>query len=459
MSQVRPADLLRLPVGVRPGSNRGASVHPEGFRALVLPTLVTLDVLAFIVVAALVSILTGGSGGLGSIVVMVLAAAVPALAAFAAVGLYPSGAITSRRETLTVLAVGVAAAPFAAFGVAIGSGGAGPTLVGVVVTTIAALPLVALFRRGVRRLPDWGEPTAIIGTPPPALASDSWAHMRRLGLRPVPVVAAGGGARTGVGRVRHALVTVPTVDTDALIGAVHRYGHQYASLLIVPEPSAPSAGSGVLVRRDLSQARHRHAKRMLDLLLVIPAGVIALPVVLLCALAILVVSRGSPFYFQVREGRGGRPFRVWKLRTMYPNAQELLEQHLERDEEARIEWATKFKLIRDPRILPGIGTLLRRTSFDELPQLWNIFLGEMSFIGPRPFPDYHLAAFDEAFVALRRTVTPGLTGLWQISGRADGDLTLQKELDSYYVMHGSVWLDIVVLMRTPLAVLRGRGAY
>jgi lipopolysaccharide/colanic/teichoic acid biosynthesis glycosyltransferase len=200
-------------------------------------------------------------------------------------------------------------------------------------------------------------------------------------------------------------------------------------------------------------------KRSLDLAVVVPSAIVALPIVLLSALWIVVVSPGNPFYYQRREGLNGREIKVWKLRTMFPDADVLLQRHLAKDASAREEWHTRFKLTRDPRILPGVGAFLRRTSLDELPQLWNIVRGDMSFVGPRPFPEYHLAAFDEEFRQLRRSVKPGLTGPWQIGARADGDLEVQRRLDLMYVENASLRLDLEILFKTPIAVLRGKGAY
>lgn len=212
-------------------------------------------------------------------------------------------------------------------------------------------------------------------------------------------------------------------------------------------------------RHALLAPRNRLAKRLLDLALVVPAGLVAAPIVAVCALMVAATNRGNPFYAQSREGSGGRPIRVWKLRTMHLDAEALLERHLNENPSARLEWETRFKLADDPRVLPGIGSFLRRTSLDELPQVWNIVLGEMSFVGPRPFPHYHLASFDDRFRALRRSVPPGLTGLWQVSGRAEGDVAAQEALDTHYIRHWSLWMDVRILARTPLAVVRGKGAY
>jgi lipopolysaccharide/colanic/teichoic acid biosynthesis glycosyltransferase len=210
--------------------------------------------------------------------------------------------------------------------------------------------------------------------------------------------------------------------------------------------------------RERGRASADAIKRIVDICLAAPLAIVALPIVAVLAGLIVLVSPGAPFYRQERIGHRGKAIRILKLRTMYADAERRLEAHLAQDADARAEWGRFFKLRHDPRIIPLIGDFIRRSSLDELPQLWNILCGEMSLVGPRPFPAYHIRAFDPEFQALRASVKPGLTGLWQISSRSNGDIGVQKTQDSSYINNWSLWLDFYILLRTVPAVLRGDGA-
>ncbi len=215
---------------------------------------------------------------------------------------------------------------------------------------------------------------------------------------------------------------------------------------------------GIEVRRNLCRWHSRLLKRTFDLLVTIPVALLALPVVGLAALVIKLVDPGPAFYVQKRIGHNGRTLKVLKLRTMYVGGERLLEEHLQRDPQARAEWQRFFKLRRDPRVLPIIGNFIRRSSVDELPQLWNVMCGNMSLVGPRPLPAYHAEQFDKEFRSLRIAVPPGITGLWQVSFRSNGDLQILQEQDLFYIRNWSPWLDLYILLQTVPAVLSAKGA-
>lgn len=269
--------------------------------------------------------------------------------------------------------------------------------------------------------------------------------------------------------IRYLLVAMPGVGRERLVEILERYGASFARIIVIPNlfgmaslwVSTHDMGGvlGLEVRQNLLAPVNQILKRAIDLALACALGLLALPILLVASIWIKIVSPGPAFYSQMREGELGAPLRVWKLRTMHLAAQRMLEEHLSSSPAALDEWNRHFKLRHDPRILPRIGHFLRRTSLDELPQLWNVIRGEMSLVGPRPFPAYHLDQFTADFRAFRSKVRPGLSGLWQVSARSDGDLAVQQELDTYYIRNWSLWLELHILARTISVVLRGQGAY
>lgn len=264
-----------------------------------------------------------------------------------------------------------------------------------------------------------------------------------------------------------ALVTMPSLAHERLCELLGNLG--FPRIIIVPNllgiqsqwVTARDLGGylGLEIRKNLLIRKNWMLKRAMDYLLGIPGLLVSLPVIGAAALWIKRRSPGPVFYAQERIGLNGRKIRVWKLRTMHLNSDHLLHEHLRKDRKAKIEWENYFKLRDDPRVIPGVGQFLRRTSLDELPQFWNIVKGEMSLVGPRPFPEYHLAGFPSDFRELRSSVLPGLTGLWQVARRSDGDLVVQQALDTYLIRNWSIWLEAYVLARTVRSVLGGSGAY
>lgn len=197
----------------------------------------------------------------------------------------------------------------------------------------------------------------------------------------------------------------------------------------------------------------RLVKRAFDLLVTSAGMVVVLPVITLCAIAIKLDSPGPVFFKQERIGEGGKPFRMWKFRTMVVDAEQRQHEVISYDEEGNI----LHKRADDPRVT-RVGRFLRRTSIDELPQVFNILRGEMSLVGPRPEMPWLVEKY-KPWQRKRFEVPQGLTGWWQISGRADKPMHLHTEEDLFYIRHYSLWLDIKILWRTIGAVILRRGAY
>jgi Undecaprenyl-phosphate galactose phosphotransferase WbaP len=198
-------------------------------------------------------------------------------------------------------------------------------------------------------------------------------------------------------------------------------------------------------------------KRFIDIALSALGLIFLSPFFGLMALLIALDSRGGVFYRQPRLGRNGETFGVIKFRTMYENAERILERELRLDPELREEWDCYQKLKRDPRITP-VGGFLRRFSLDELPQLWNVLKGEMSLVGPRPMLIDQRRLYGEAYAEYIR-VLPGITGLWQISGRNATTFARRAELDLEYIRCRSIGLDIYILIKTIETILWRQGAY
>lgn len=196
----------------------------------------------------------------------------------------------------------------------------------------------------------------------------------------------------------------------------------------------------------------RYFKRVVDLAIVVLAAPVVVPIVLL--LAVLVARDGhSPFYRQDRVGKEGRIFSIWKLRTMVPNADRHLAEYLDANPTARGEWDETQKLKVDPRVT-GFGQRLRKTSMDELPQLWNVFVGDMSLVGPRPMMTEQQDLYSgKAYYSLR----PGLTGYWQISDRNSSSFAARASFDTRYSNELNLSTDISVLSKTIGVVVRGTG--
>lgn len=244
----------------------------------------------------------------------------------------------------------------------------------------------------------------------------------------------------------------------------------YPTVIMVPNLQglqslwiAPRDLGGVLaleLRRNLQSGRSQLIKRTSDLFMSSILLLFTLPLLLSCALAVKIASpRGPVFYRQQRIGRDGGPFSILKLRSMVPDADTRLMEHLNTNTEAREEWRRFVKLKDDPRLIPFVGKWLRKSSIDELPQLINVLRGDMSLVGPRPFNQNDVPHYASQFLELRHSIRPGLTGLWQVEARNDASHDIREQLDTYYIRNWSLWLDLWILLRTPRAVISARGAF
>ncbi|MEO0541289.1 MAG: undecaprenyl-phosphate galactose phosphotransferase WbaP [Cyanobacteria bacterium P01_A01_bin.105] len=267
--------------------------------------------------------------------------------------------------------------------------------------------------------------------------------------------------------IPYAIVAMPGVPRLRLMYLLERYGRIFPHLLIIPDlfgmaslwVDARDVGGilGLEARQQLLLPTPQLVKGILDKSLTVLIGIALLPLIALIALLVSLDSPGSPFYGQTRIGHNGKPFKAWKFRSMVPNADRVLWRYLQQHPELRLGWEKDHKLKRDPRIT-RVGHLLRRTSLDELPQLLNVLRGEMSLVGPRPIVHDEIRRYSEKF-DLYTQVRPGITGLWQVSGRNNISYEERVNLDAYYVRNWSVWLDVHILIRTVWVVLSGDGAY
>jgi exopolysaccharide production protein ExoY len=206
------------------------------------------------------------------------------------------------------------------------------------------------------------------------------------------------------------------------------------------------------------EIKHKPLKRIFDLFFSSLVLLVGFPIFFLIALAVKSSSPGPVFYFHERIGRGGKPFLCYKFRTMYIDADQRLETLLTENSTVKQEWEETHKLKKDPRVTP-LGTFLRKTSLDELPQFWNVLKGDLSVVGPRPVVKQEVAKHFGEKAKVILSIRPGLTGIWQVSGRNDVAYGVRIQLDELYVDTQSLLLDLKLIVKTIPAMLFSRGAY
>lgn len=333
-----------------------------------------------------------------------------------------------------------------------------------------------VFRRIAVRLGFWGIPIVVAGS-----AKNVARFHKRLSLHPLsglwPVLGIAGQVEDVFPRENHDLSLFAQIHTVVLVtdqGKLDSVRHlmtqkqyRFKHIFVVFDetrmgpiwfkPVSIVEHMGFEVPHNLLDSTQQFVKRLTEIGLIIVAFPILVIVFAGIAIVIKTTSPGPVFYKHRRIGLNGSEMWIWKFRTMVYNADAVLENHLKEDPVMQTEWDKNFKLRADPRVT-RIGGVLRRTSLDELPQLWNVFRGEMSLIGPRPIVKAEISLYGDDF-EIYKQVLPGITGLWQISGRNDLPYEDRVALDIYYIQNWSIWLDLHILMHTVLATLQARGAY
>lgn len=357
----------------------------------------------------------------------------------------------------------------------------------VVLAATFTLPLVrTLSRHVLSRFSWWGRRVLLVGgNEQAAKILGTLQKKPRMGLRPIGVLAeydelhADIPANMHLGSPRELaeiakawnismVVLVPNHDDNSsMVELIHAAESNVNSWIMVPPtrdvPAMWTQAYDLTGRpalgwnNQLSSGIHRGVKRAFDLFLVLTFMPLWLPLCGVIAALIKLTSQGDIFFFQERVGRNRQSFRCWKFRTMHPNNRQLLEAYLEANPEMREEWERNFKLRNDPRVT-WIGRFLRKASLDELPQLFNVLRGEMSLVGPRPLLESETQRYGDALSCYVQ-MEPGITGMWQISGRSNTSFAERAWYDEYYVRNWSPWLDVYILGCTIKVVLKCEGAY
>ena len=270
-------------------------------------------------------------------------------------------------------------------------------------------------------------------------------------------------------KVKDVIITVPGLSAAEQVALVNRVQPLVKNVAFVPDLIGTPMGAIDIetlvdsklmllkVRNNLASWHNRAAKRIFDIVVSLCGMVVVVPLAAVLSVMVCLDSPGPVIFAHRRIGQNGKEFPCYKFRSMVTDAQAVLERHLREHPEAREEWERDFKLKDDPRVT-RVGAFLRRTSLDELPQLINVLKGEMSLVGPRPIVQAEIAKYGEYFHDFC-LVPPGITGLWQVSGRSDTSYEERVQMDSWYVRNWSVWMDIVYLLKTVKVVLDRKGAY
>jgi len=270
--------------------------------------------------------------------------------------------------------------------------------------------------------------------------------------------------------VKAAVIAIPTLSREKLTELANNIQNYVRNTFVVPDLKGISLLNSELyhlfmqqlflikINNNLKSPFRRIVKRLFDLSVSISLLPLLIPLIGIIGIVIKLISKGPILFSHKRIGQNGKTIKVLKFRSMYIDAQERLKEILSSDPAARKEWERSFKLKNDPRITK-VGKFLRKTSLDELPQIINVIKGEMSLVGPRPIVKEELKKYYRDRSEYYLLVKPGITGLWQVSGRSNTDYDFRVNLDVWYVLNWSIWLDIVLLFKTVKSVLKKEGAF
>ena len=269
--------------------------------------------------------------------------------------------------------------------------------------------------------------------------------------------------------INHVFIAAPGLEQGKLTKLIYKVQPLVKSMGVIPNLiGVPMGGIEaeslfneklmlLRLKNNLARPVNRWIKTTFDYVLTITGSIVISPILIVIALWIYKDSPGPVIFKHRRIGKNGKEFNCYKFRSMCVDAKEKLEQLLKTDPKAKAEWEKDFKLKNDPRITKS-GAFLRKTSLDELPQIFNVLKGEMSLVGPRPIIRDEMVRYGE-YINDYLMVKPGITGMWQVSGRNDTDYKRRVQLDSWYVRNWSVWLDVMLLWRTGKTVFLCKGAY
>ncbi len=480
-------------VTLRAGQHNQTAIVPRSWQGIVtaipLALVDILNVGGSVVVASLVVSAITGVGTLASVWGVIPVAALCCLC----FGLYPAVGMPPIRETrqltmASALAFSAVITARLAWTFSLDAT-VGTLVLAWALATLAGPPMRLIARELLGRRSWWGQRALIIGGQHDGRQAFNQIDGKpALGLRPVALLRGDVEGHFGQGQTEDsnfgtlssaaklaseletpwAVIAMTDAEPNQVQHAIELCSNHFPKLSVLADANGQPTlwaearelhgTTALYTQHALTRRRYRWGKRATDILLSGFGLLLISPFLIGIILAIKLRSPGPVFFGHERIGRGGRRFKTWKFRTMVVNADKVLDEYLEKNPELRAEWERDHKLKNDPRIIKGVGNVLRKFSIDEIPQIWNILRGDMSLVGPRPIVNDEVVKYNNTYPVYLK-VRPGLTGLWQISGRNNTTYAARVQYDDYYVRNWSPWLDIYILARTVKTAVLREGAY